>query len=241
MFNSYKDFFNNYVSDYDKSTWGINLKYNHTFRVVNNCEAIAKSLNLSNNDIELAKIIGLFHDIGRFYQYKKYNKLSDIGTIDHADLGVRVLKENSILKDNPNEDIIFKAILNHNKFEIEDNLSEREKLFCNIIRDADKLDIWELAIKKEATPAKYQGVYSKKVIDTLLNGISIRLIDYDEKIDRSLGYLGMFFDISFDYTKKYIKKHKILDLLIDQYIESNKQEEKNLLKIKEVIKERLCI
>ena len=40
--------------------------------------------------------------------------------------------------------IIYKAINNHNKFEIERGLSERELLHCKIIRDADKLDIFRV-------------------------------------------------------------------------------------------------
>lgn len=241
MFNKYVEFFESYMKKYDKASWGIDLKYIHTFRVITKCEELANSLNLSKEDVELSKTIGLFHDIGRFYQYKKYNKFSDHDTINHADMGVRVLKDNDVLDDDTNKELILKAISNHNKYKLEDNLSKREELFCKLIRDADKLDIWELAVEDKINPFKYQGHYSSEVINDLLEGRSIELTKYDEKIDKSLGMLGMFFDINFPYTKEYIIKHNILDLLVDKYIESNKVEKDNLLKIKDVIKERLCI
>ena len=39
------------------------------------------------------------------------------------------------------DEIIKKAIHNHNKLLIEEGLTKEEELFCKIIRDADKLDI----------------------------------------------------------------------------------------------------
>ena len=39
------------------------------------------------------------------------------------------------------DEIIRKAIKNHNKFEIEKRLTEKELIFAKIIRDADKIDI----------------------------------------------------------------------------------------------------
>ncbi|MEG1363562.1 MAG: hypothetical protein RSC92_03945 [Clostridia bacterium] len=46
-----KETFDNIVNKYDKSHNVINLKYNHTFRVAKNCEAIARYLNLNETEI----------------------------------------------------------------------------------------------------------------------------------------------------------------------------------------------
>ena len=45
----------------------------------------------------LAEIMALFHDIGRFEQYKQYRTFSDYRSEDHAALGVKVIKANRIL------------------------------------------------------------------------------------------------------------------------------------------------
>ena len=49
----------------------INYKYHHSYRVRDNMILLAKNLNLPPEDIKLASVIGLLHDIGRFEQYKR--------------------------------------------------------------------------------------------------------------------------------------------------------------------------
>jgi len=47
----------------------IDLKVRHTYDVIGNIRIIAKDSGLPENDIQLAKIIALVHDIGRFQQF----------------------------------------------------------------------------------------------------------------------------------------------------------------------------
>ncbi len=44
----------------------IRLKVEHTYRVADISEQIAEKLGLSEEDIALAWLIGMLHDIGRF-------------------------------------------------------------------------------------------------------------------------------------------------------------------------------
>ena len=69
--------FDNYTKNYDLDNENLNKKYYHTYRVMGICKAIAKSLKLSDEEINLAKIIGLLHDIARFEQYTKYRTFAD--------------------------------------------------------------------------------------------------------------------------------------------------------------------
>ena len=69
--------FKNYTKDYINLSDKCVLKINHTLRVVKRCEEIAESLDLSKHDIELAKLCGLLHDIGRFEQWKRYETYYD--------------------------------------------------------------------------------------------------------------------------------------------------------------------
>ena len=79
------DAFNEYVSGYDLNNEDIKLKYNHSFRVMKLQEKYAKLLGFSDENVELAKVIGLLHDIGRFEQLRVYNTYDDYKSIDHAD------------------------------------------------------------------------------------------------------------------------------------------------------------
>ena len=149
-FNIAKKAFKDYVASFDLNDSKIRLKIEHTYKVVEACEYIAKDLKLNEEDINLAKLIGLLHDIGRFKQLKNFNSFDDNSTIDHAEYGADILfKDNLIRKflaEETYDNIIEKAIRNHNKYKIEDNLSERELLFSKIIRDGDKMD--NLGLKK---------------------------------------------------------------------------------------------
>ena len=71
-----KKVFKEYVKDYDIENPKIALKVAHIERVSEIAKNTAKSLNLSKEDVELAELIGLLHDIGRFEQIKKYNTWS---------------------------------------------------------------------------------------------------------------------------------------------------------------------
>ena len=148
--------FKEYTSHFKVADQKVNVKVKHTYGVVRAAEYIAKGLNLSDEDVELAKLIGLLHDIGRFEQAVRYDNYSDYDTMDHADFGVKLLFEDNLIRefidDNQYDEIIKKAVANHNKFEIEKGLNDRELLHAKIIRDADKTD--NFVIKQ------YQDFYS---------------------------------------------------------------------------------
>lgn len=138
------NYFDNYANRYDMNIPEINYKYYHSKRVMDNMIILAKNMNLSYYEIKLASYIGLLHDIGRFEQYKRYQSFND-ANLDHGDYGEEILRNENALKnfDINEEDYeaVYKAIRNHNKYQIESNLSKKELLFAKMIRDADKLDI----------------------------------------------------------------------------------------------------
>ena len=138
--------FNEYTANYDLNNPNIYLKYVHTGKVAENCECIAKSLNLSSADCDLAWEIGMLHDIGRFEQLRRFDTFLDSISIDHAGFGADLLFKEGLMErfdeEGENDDLIEKAIRYHSLYRIPEDLTEREKMFCQIIRDADKVDIY---------------------------------------------------------------------------------------------------
>ena len=92
-----KRVFDEYVNDFDKNNQKIVLKIEHTYRVMEAAKNVAISLNLTQDDIEIATLIGLLHDIGRFEQLKRYNCFIDSKTVDHALLGVQILFDDGLI------------------------------------------------------------------------------------------------------------------------------------------------
>ena len=151
--------FKNYVENFDIKNNDIKAKYNHSLRVMKLNEEYAKRLNFSKEDIEIAKIIGLLHDYGRFIQIKKYHTMQD-KKIDHADYGVKLLFEDKeIEKFNiPKNyyDIIEFAIKNHNKLKSDWQIlkNELEGIGVKIPVETDKKI-------NELISAKYDEINAK--------------------------------------------------------------------------------
>ena len=122
------------------------LKEKHTSLVCANMNILADSLMLHNNERQTAQAIALFHDVGRFEQYRRYSTFRDDMSVNHASLGVRVLAEERVLENiaEVERQTIFRAVTLHNVFRIPAAIDNRGLLFIRMIRDADKLDIWRL-------------------------------------------------------------------------------------------------
>lgn len=144
--------FKKYISNYDIHDSKIDLKVVHTYKVASLCEEIAKSLFLCDDDVSLAWMCGMLHDIGRFEQVKRYGTFNDRLSVDHAQFGADllfkeglfeqiVLEDKTVSAYEEYRDITEKAIRAHNMFRIPEELTERERIFANILRDADKIDI----------------------------------------------------------------------------------------------------
>ena len=228
--------FKNYTSNYLDYGEMIQLKINHTLRVVEYCERIAKSLNLSEEEIELAKIIGLLHDIGRFEQWKVYNTFRDRDSIDHGDYGVEILEKDNYLRkyieDDKYDEIILNSIKYHNKYAVPEEFDEKNKLFAKLIRDADKIDILYLRVIGELEVELDDNPLNDSIYDALINKKSINRKDLKTKTDRLGVSLGFIFDINYKESFKILKEVKYFDKLIDLFKEKTNNE-----KLKEQLEE----
>lgn len=240
-----KKFFEIYVNNYDINNDKIKRKYYHSLRVSKLCKDIAVSLNLNEEGIKVAELLGLLHDFGRFEQIKIYNTFDDQKSVNHAVLGVEQLEKfgfNKFVDDKNIQNLIKIAIINHNKTFIEKGLSNIELLFCKIIRDADKIDIFFLFNQNEfISTNEYIG---KSLFDRVINC----KIDYEHNVNRLEQYVvsvAMVYDINFLWSYKYLYDKNYILNIIDKIISTNKQEERLLLIKDKIInylknKEELC-
>lgn len=214
------------------------LKTDHMLRVMSNSIDIAEKLQLSSTDVNLAGLIGLLHDIGRFEQVKQFNTFIDKDSIDHAVCSSQQLFDNllirNFIKDNQYDYIIQKAIENHSRFEIEDGLSEEALLHSKIIRDADKIDIYLQVLSSDAklvfdgpTPNSDDTI-SDVVLENFKNGKCIKTQDMKTKLDDYVRKCALIYGFYFPhislqqvYHNNYIsklKKHFLQSFPIDNPI-----------------------
>ncbi|MBQ2872907.1 MAG: HD domain-containing protein [Bacilli bacterium] len=213
--------FDKYTSNYDMNDPDINYKYYHSYRVMEIMEKLAITLNLSPKDIELAKVIGLLHDIGRFEQDKLYDSFKD-GKFDHGDYGEKLLKETNFLKhfDILEEDyeVVYKAVKNHNKYGIENTQNERELFFSKLIKDADKLDILYVlgSDKFDMLEKDNKDDISKEIKDAFINNKLGNIKEIKTQNDKLIIPFTYIYDINFKESLKIIDKNKYYDKIYEK-------------------------
>ena len=176
--------------------------------------------------MELAEIMGLFHDVGRFRQYSLYKTFNDAESEDHADLGLKVLAELAFMKKLAPEDeaLVRFAIGRHNKKEIGPAPSKKALMFAKLLRDADKLDIYRVLSPflgpegADKAPKFIASDASQLVSPDFIEDFKAgRQADYRKLRthgDRKLVRLLWIYDINFSWTLNEIVKRGYVDRII---------------------------
>lgn len=234
-----------YIKKYDDINQRIKIKKIHIFHVAENAKKIAENLKLSEEDCKLAELIGLLHDIGRFEQIKRYNTFADKDSIDHAKLGLQVLFEDKLIREFLTEttydQIIYIAIQNHNKKDIEKGLNERELIHAKIIRDADKLDIYEILATQNIKEAVWftadnlgQETVTKSVYEDFIKHKKMDYKNIKTNIDCLASWLGYIYDIYFPFSLEIIKNKQYINTIADKIDYQNKDTKQKVEHMKEV-------
>ncbi len=237
-----KDWFKEYTDTFRGNDRLIQRNYDlkivHTYNVCINIIEIGKSIGLNEFDLNISEVIGLLHDLGRFDQFLKYNTFADNRSINHSILAIKIINENNLLEkfDENIKEIIQKAILNHNKININDEADNKILLFSKLIRDADKLDIYRIVKdyysnkneEKNNTielELKDSIEYSQDIYNTVLAKNVVRYEDLRFLNDFKLLQLSWIYDINFLFTFKMIRKKDYLTYIYNSIPESEKIKE----------------
>jgi HD domain. len=227
-----KNWFAGYVQSFktgdDDLRQNIALKEEHTGLVCREILGIGEKLGLRDEDLWLAEVIALFHDIGRFEQYANFRTFVDRQSVNHAEHGVKILRESGIL-DNLDESarkLILCAILYHNRVTLPQEETKECLFFTRLLRDADKLDIWRVVTDYyRQKNGKRNGAIELGLPDT--SGISDdvyrylmegRIVDFTHLKnlnDFKLLQVGWIYDINFAPTFQSIQKRGYMKMIRD--------------------------
>lgn len=221
--------FEEYLNEYDRDDEKIKLKIVHTYGVVACAEAIGKRMGLSGEDMELAKIIALLHDIGRFEQIRKYDSFQP-DTMDHAAYGVEILfGEKQLIRRFAEEDtfdsVIKEAIAKHSDFRLEGIEDERILLHARLIRDADKLDNCRVKIKESldvllGSPGAEAGKekISPSVWEACVRKDSVLSKDRVTKMDYWVSYMAQYYDLNFPETCAIVLEENYIPRIAERIV-----------------------
>ena len=230
--------FKNYVSHYDTNIPSIRLKIIHTYEVMKCSDYLCKQLKWNQEDKELAALIALLHDVGRFEQWVKYESFADYKTIDHAMFSSQLLFDEgwirTFIEDHQYDDLIKAAIEQHNKYKIDEGFDERTLLFIHLIRDADKLDNFRVKEEEDIENTLYasaevvnQEKISPEIYKQFYNQELIYAPYRKTRLDMWLSYIAFIFDLHFPQSLQYIQEnnwvHRSFDRLNPQDQKTHKQ------------------
>jgi putative nucleotidyltransferase with HDIG domain len=249
----FTDYVAGFYGDDDFVNANLKLKEDHSRRVCQQMRYLADAIGLVTNQKMLAEVIAILHDIGRFQQFSQYRTYKDIDSVDHVKLSIEIINQTGILADfEAGENrLIKKAIEYHGVRELPAGLNGELLVFAQLIRDADKLDVYYLmsqcykAGKDDKFYSQLEQEYpdlpeiSTEVLNDILNE---RRIDY--KILRTLNdfkimQLGWVYDINFKATFERIKQFKLLEGLA-RYLPAGPDSEKIKNKIFRYVDLRLA-
>ena len=238
--------FKEYTDAYDSADTKVWLKIEHSYKVCDLAAVIASSTDADEKDVELAWFMGLLHDIGRFEQLKRYGTFLDAHSIDHAELSADILfKEGVIDRFDTNglpDDVMVlteKAIRLHNKLNLPEDLTERERLFCNVLRDADKVDIFrvlaEIPYEKRANyenPPKRESARDEVMVCVREHRCVPRVFERS-RFEALISQCCMAFELVYDKSRKLVIEQGNLKKLIDDGKEGANDKELEQLHILE--------
>jgi len=223
-----KKTFSDYTDRYDSSNGKIKLKIEHTYRVADICDEIARSIGLTKEDIDLAWLIGMMHDIARFEQIRIYNTFIDKDSINHAYFGAKLLFEDGLINDYVSDlskedlEIVKKAVYYHSDYRLPEDISSREKTFCDIIRDADKIDILRAnldfpmeVIYNVTSEELNSSPVTKEVLNAFFEHGAVKRALKKTPIDNLVGHISLVYELVYPISYKLVKEQGYLEQMLN--------------------------
>lgn len=208
--------FERYLDGFDREDPKVKLKIIHTFGVVEWAEKAAGRMGLPGEEAELAKLIALLHDIGRFEQVKRFDSFEP-ATMDHAAYGADLLAADNhaflreFVPEEGDDEIILTSIRLHSLYELPPMEEGRCRLHAMLIRDADKLDncrvklvdSLDILLGMEAEKVGALPI-SQEVWNLCLQRRSVYSPLRKNRMDYWVSYIAYFFDINFPASAAFI-------------------------------------
>ncbi len=218
--------FADYVKDYNEEDPKVKLKIDHTYRVAGFCQKIAGSLELPQEEVDLAWLCGLLHDVGRFEQLRNYGTFIDAQSIDHAMYGAEILFDQGrirdYLEDDREDDILRKVVACHSAYRIPEEYDERTVLLATILRDADKVDI--LRVNVETPLEEIYNVSSEvlrresvtpQVLQAFQEGHTVLRALKRTAVDNVVGHISLVYELVFPISLHMAQEQGYLNQLMD--------------------------
>lgn len=214
----YNNIFFQIVKRYDINNTNIQRKIMHVFEVANRCFAIACKFKCKREYVNLCYLIGLFHDIGRFEQWKLYQTYNDKESVNHGELSGQILKDEIVdqldISQREKEILIF-AVSHHTvpvvtqdkELKFFDAVIKNADAFANVITSA--AGIQQMTVDKTG--------YNKLVYDDFVNMKPLNKYNIQTRLERCFSVMANCYNVEFDFLREEIVKYGYIDIIYDRF------------------------
>jgi len=237
--------FSDYVEKYNSRDEKVRLKIEHTYRVAGLCEKIAQSIDCSKEEVDFAWLLGILHDVGRFEQLRIFGTFNDVESIDHAAYGADILFQGGRIRDYIEEDerdgMIENAVRYHSAYRLPEEFDEVTKKFCNILRDADKVDILKVnvdfpleEIYNVSTKELRNAVVTEAVMESFREERATLRSLKKTAVDNVVGHISLVFELVYPESLRIVEKQGYLEKLL-AFESENERTREQFRKVREIV------
>ena len=223
----FRDFTREFLQGSEFDAANVQLKRDHTWRVLELARRISREAEPAPELRELALLAALCHDVGRFPQYARYQTFQDQISVNHASQGVVTLKQHRVLEElpAPARRLVLGAVALHNRRFLPRGLPEELKRLTQIVRDADKLDIFAIMLTHFKPGVRHNNVvnlelkpHPDRYSPGILEQVERRqMVNYQEMVwvnDFKLLLCSWIYDLNYPVSREVVREQGYLEELL---------------------------
>jgi len=206
----------------------LKLKLDHSARVADNAAGIGEDLAFDQEDTRSARILGLFHDIGRFTQFADHQTFRDELSFNHGHRGAKIVEKCAALSScsAPDRGKIIAGIRHHNRANLPTGLEPDALQFVKLARDADKLDIFFILYNSWkngdllhnpdiALMVKLDGPINPLALDEIKRKQTVSVANVKSLADFFLLQLSWVYDLNFRPSYQRLIQRSVIEQIAE--------------------------
>lgn len=226
---AFHDYAASWMTGNEEDDAPLHLKIEHSLCVLAHAREIAAAEPaFAGHDTGRAlRLSSLFHDVGRFEQYRKYKTFADARSCNHGLLGAGIIRRQGFLKNETPEmrRMVKAAVASHNRITPPKAFSGEVRDVLDGLRDADKLDILRVMAANLAPGAAgddvvllhledKDGAWSPEVEAALDAGRTALYADMRYVNDFRILLCTWIFSLRFDASRRILQREGHLDAIL---------------------------
>lgn len=207
-----------YVRKYDMNNINIKSRYFHSLKVMELARELATGLNIfTEEEIAVCELIGLFHEIGNFSKTPNYHIDEDDDNTYEKSIDVLFNKGllREITEDTKYDETIKLAILSCERDGFINNIDEKTKHICAIIKDSHNLDSFRLFVNYPYIDTRINSYPNSLVYNDFKSFKTISKKMSDNSFDSVLVVLSKMYAFNYRYSYYLLKQNNYVEKIFE--------------------------